>query len=768
MKFIVYFLLWIVCSNPLWALEQPTENAFIAGDEVSWSTLGNNENDSMPIGNGDLAANVWTEQNGDIVLLLAKSDAWSGLGQLLKLGRIRVSLTPNPFVGSSAFTQVLEPERGAIEIKSGNNEVRIWIDANHPVVHVEAQLEQPGSFQASLETWRTKSRPYGGPNGETFFEFGGHPLPLGFEPDTLLPNEFNRLMWCHYNTASVYPLVFQQEHLESLLPKYPDPLLDRCFGASMSGPGLSARDDQTLKSSIGKNFDLNIVALTMPSVDSTDDWKSAVETLADQIDKLDLGKAWQAHQQWWMDFWNRSWIHLTGSPDAEKVSQGYAMQRYMIACSSRGAQPVKFNGGLFTVGHDLPEGKISTPEDHDPDFRQWGNCFWNQNIRLIYWPLIASGDTDLLKPWFDMYVNDLPLATDRTKLYYQHDGAAIIETTFFWGLPNLNDFGWDNPSHDMSSGYMAYHIQGTLEVIAQMLDSFDSTQDAAFARSELVPFATAITTYYSQHWPRDPDGKIRMFPAQSLETYQRSAVNPTPDIAGLKSVLPRLLALPGSLISQTQKDLWTGMLRDLPPIPLGKTANGKSPPFGKGDDSGTPIILPAEKYGETSNSENPELYVAFPYHLYGVGKPGLDLARATFAARLFPQDTCWGQDGTQAAVLGITDVASKAVVDEFTAYGPQRFPWFWRINHDWIPDMDNGGSGMITLQQMLMQCDGQRIQLLPAWPSDWTADFKLHAPFQTTVEGHVEGGKITSLKVTPGFRQKDIILSNSVTSPAAE
>jgi hypothetical protein len=48
---------------------------------------------------------------------------------------------------------------------------------------------------------------------------------------------------------------------------------------------------------------------------------------------------------------------------------------------------------------------------------------------------------------------------------------------------------------------------------------------------------------------------------------------------------------------------------------------------------------------------------------------------------------------------------------------------------------------MITLQLMLMQCDGKRIQLLPAWPKDWTADFKLHAPHQTTVEGHVENGR---------------------------
>jgi alpha-L-fucosidase 2 len=32
----------------------------------------------------------------------------------------------------------------------------------------------------------------------------------------------------------------------------------------------------------------------------------------------------------------------------------------------------------------------------------------------------------------------------------------------------------------------------------------------------------------------------------------------------------------------------------------------------------------------------------------------------------------------------------------------------------------------------------------------------LHAPFQTTVQGHVEGGKISKLIVTPTARQKDV------------
>ena len=57
----------------------------------------------------------------------------------------------------------------------------------------------------------------------------------------------------------------------------------------------------------------------------------------------------------------------------------------------------------------------------------------------------------------------------------------------------------------------------------------------------------------------------------------------------------------------------------------------------------------------------------------------------------------------------------------------------------------------MKLELMLMQYAGKRIQLLPAWPNDWTADFELHAPYRTTVEGHVENGKITNLKVTPSW-----------------
>ena len=57
-----------------------------------------------------------------------------------------------------------------------------------------------------------------------------------------------------------------------------------------------------------------------------------------------------------------------------------------------------------------------------------------------------------------------------------------------------------------------------------------------------------------------------------------------------------------------------------------------------------------------------------------------------------------------------------------------------------------------------MLTDGKVFRLLPAWPEDWNASFKLHAPYQTVVEGKVEKGKLVGVKVTPESRRKDVIV----------
>lgn len=758
-QILFYFCLLVISTSFIYGQSDKS----VAQYDVVWNTLGTDENSSMPFGNGDVALNVWTEQNGDIILLIAKSDAWSENGELLKLGRVRVSLEPNPFVHSVSFTQTLKLETGEVELRAGNNFVRIWVDANRSAAHVQVQTEAPAKLRATSEVWRTRKYHLDdkaiGKTDLGLFEWGTDTDGLTFYPDTILPARDSRVSWCHFNTRSIYPMIFEQEHLESLLPEYPDPLMHRCFGITMKGDNLVSVDNKALASlKLSNSQQLDIYALT-EQTGSIGKWRADLDKKIDEADTNKLSKARKAHEQWWTEFWSRSWINVTGSSDADNVSQGYAIERFMTACAGRGVQPIKFNGSLFTVGHDLPPDTISTFAVHDPDYRRWGACYWNQNTRLLYWPLVATGDYDLLRPWFDMYLNALPMEKARTWTYYHHDGASFPETMYFWGLPNLNDFGWNNPSNVMQSRWQRYHIQGALEVALEMLDYYENTEDTSFAHKSIVPFTNAILTYYYFHYPHLPSGKIQIAPAQSLETYQFTAINPTPDIAGLEAVILRLMDLPKNVSSEEQREFWARMLGDLPHIPIGKTAHDKIPPFAVGDSNGMPIILPAEAYGNTCNVENAELYVVYPYRLYGVGKPDLQLVRNTFNARLFPMDKVWGQDGTEAAVLGLPQEAQKVVVSEFTNYSNARFRWFWKAG-DEVPDVQNAGTGMIGLQLMLMQCDGKRIQLLPAWPKDWSADFKLHAPYKTVVEGHVEDGKITRLKVTPKERTKDVIIVN--------
>jgi alpha-L-fucosidase 2 len=45
----------------------------------------------------------------------------------------------------------------------------------------------------------------------------------------------------------------------------------------------------------------------------------------------------------------------------------------------------------------------------------------------LYWPLLAGGDFDLLKPFFDYYANLLEMRRAITKAWFEHDGAHYRE-----------------------------------------------------------------------------------------------------------------------------------------------------------------------------------------------------------------------------------------------------------------------------------------------------------------------------------------------------
>ena len=58
---------------------------------------------------------------------------------------------------------------------------------------------------------------------------------------------------------------------------------------------------------------------------------------------------------------------------------------------------------------------------------------------------------------------------------------------------------------------------------------------------------------------------------------------------------------------------------------------------------------------------------------------------------------------------------------------------------------------------MLIQTEGRKILLFPAWPKGWDVEFKLHAPMKTTIEGIYRDGNLEQLKVTPRSRARDVV-----------
>jgi hypothetical protein len=233
----------------------------------------------------------------------------------------------------------------------------------------------------------------------------------------------------------------------------------------------------------------------------------------------------------------------------------------------------------------------------------------------------------------------------------------------------------------------------------------------------------------------DGSGQLILFPGSAAETY-KMAYNASSTIAGLKTILTRLLQLPQNYLDETRRKHWDTMLHRIPPISFTEF-------------SGHTTVAPAKLWERINNTESPQLYPVFPWGIYGIGKPGLDTAINTFQYDTnvvkFRSHVGWKQDNIFAARLGLTKEAAELTVQKLKNSG-RRFPAFWGPGYDWTPDHNWGGSGMIGLQEMLLQTDGEKIYLLPAWPKDWDVHFKLHAPYQTTVEAIVKDGKLQCSK----------------------
>jgi hypothetical protein len=746
---------------------QPSSTAY----NIAWNSQSENSSASMPCGGGDIGMNAWVE-NDELLIYIARSGSFNEHNALMKSGRLRIKFSPNPF-NKESFKQELHLNEGYISIV-GENEgmklfVKIWADVYSPVAHVDVSASRNLVLEASYESWRYQDRII--KSRENFGNSWKWAAPKNnvYTRDSI---EFlnNGILFFHQNQSeTIFDQIVSQQGMEAVKSQLYNPLSRLVFGGLLTGKNFKTAGTYEgtyidtdfkgwrLKSiKPAKVHSLNLYLHTA-QVDEVKIWKRSLDSISNEVNASSKNSL-ERSQKWWQQFWSRSFIHIdktnTGSRNWE-VGRNFQLFRYMLACNARGSWPTKFNGGLFTVDPVFTD----TAHRLTPDYRNWGGGLHTmQNQRLVYFPTIKNGDWDILQSQLNFYFRILKNAELRTKVYWNHKGACFTEQMENFGLPNYAEYGQKRPT-DFDKGveynaWLEYQWDSVFEFCLMMLEEERYTGKDI---SDAIPFIESCLRFFDEHYQflakkrgnkaLDANGKLVLYPGSAAETY-KMAYNSVTTIAAMQTITKRMLALPAKYVSGEQKNYYEDLLQRIPEISF-RNFNGHA------------TIAPAKLWERINNTESPQLYPVFPWGIYGIGKPGFDTALDTWKYDTnvikFRSHIGWKQDNIWAARLGLKEEAWKLTSLKLQNSG-RKFPAFWGPGFDWVPDHNWGGSGMIGLQEMLLQTDGKKILLFPAWPKNIDVHFKLHAPYNTTVEAELKNGKLTMVKTIPAERAKDVVI----------
>ena len=739
MKRVLILCFFILSLSSAWS--QP--------EVYEWRTPSRNSSESMPCGGGDVGMNVWVEQ-GDVLFYLSRSGCFDENNTLLKLGRFRIH-TSKP-LNMQSFRQQLVLHDGYCQVTDGQQWIQIWADVYKPVVHVEVSIEKEKcDVEVSYESWRTHDHEL--TSRERFqssYKFAA-PKGLTTRRDTIMVGE-DAIDFVHHNgDVTIFDATVHQQQMDAVKDKLYNPLKNLTFGGRLHGDQFRFKEHTSghyashdyeawtyCSKRAAQRHAFTVVMATLQG--SIADWQQVVTATSRQIQtKRDLSLS----REWWHAFWQRSYVRNEGNVN-NAIIRNYTLFRYMLGCNSHSAWPTKFNGGLFTFD---PEYVDEKPEYRlSPDYRNWGGGVHTaQNQRLVYWPMLKNGDYDLLKAQLDFYLRIYQNAEERSRLYWGHEGACLTEQIENYGLPCYPEYGTKRPAgFDLGmerNAWLEYEWDTCLEFCMMALEA---QRYGGMDISVYLPMIRSCLRFFDEHYQYlanmrgakrlDGNGKLVLYPSSGGETF-KGAYNSTSTIAALRTVAEALM---GYAKENNDTSLTSYLLPFTSRIPDITVRDG--------------MIQPALHYERVQNTESTQLYPVFPWRMYGVGRPDLDIARNTYQndslALKFRSHVGWKQDAIWAACLGLTDEAARLVQLKLSD-GPYRFPAFWGPGFDWSPDHNWGGSGMIAVQEMLVQEVGDTLYLFPAWPHEWDVSFRLHASGGTIVEATQKDGKVTNVKITP-------------------
>ena len=510
---------------------------------------------------------------------------------------------------------------------------------------------------------------------------------------------------------------------------------------------------------------------------------------------------------WWHDYWRRGWVELhSADGTAEYIAENYHYFLYLMAATSRGKFPTKFNGMLWNTGGDL---------------RTWGAQHWFANLSCLYEAMYASNRLELLDPVFDMYSGMFEAAAIAARQQWGSQGIFIPETVWFDGLARLPDdiaaemrdlyllrkpwsqrsarfleFARNKLPHSSrwnwwgggswiegkwvptERGFGPYgpvtHILGTTAKVAYLYwRRYEYTLDREWLRARAYPMLKGAAEFY-RHFPnlrRRDDGKLHIHHVNSNESVMgaRDTDEDMSAMRGIFTVATRAAEILG--LDSALREAWRDTLAQLAPMPISSDPDALKPTDYDGPRvivRGRTPVVNGRGFTPDGNSL-PHLF----FDLCNLDSPDremLEIANATFDQGLrsgAPSPTTpvgvLSKMAIAGATLGRVDATRYLIANQMKSLTAEREGAYnggrplknrlsLREGHQAF-DAQRLGRAAEALQVALLNSTppapggDATIRLFAAWPPEWDATFTLRARGGFIITAAQKSGKVASIEI---------------------
>ena len=284
----------------------------VSSYNVVWNNFMNETSgfyiNTMPLGNGDLAANLWfDEEGGRIIFIVSSQRAWSEANQVIKIGRVEYKFDPNPFAGAKDLEITMDLPSASVHFSMTAFSTPI---AGRAYIHSDMNVGvlEMTSFSSvyTITPSLTMIRPTDTTEVPTF-DCMNYTTSADVQ---VTDEEFNIIYHRNSDKMNYVKTTLEQLNLEKLTPEIYDPYTNLTMGLLMSNK---------------EDHKDNIYTFTA-FIDQTHSVETYLSS-AKHVGRTSI-PSYGNHLKWWTKFWSASNICIT-TAEGFQVAKKYNINRML-------------------------------------------------------------------------------------------------------------------------------------------------------------------------------------------------------------------------------------------------------------------------------------------------------------------------------------------------------------------------------------------------------------------------------------------------------